>query len=634
MKICPACKKRYEDKMLVCPDDSQALDKDLTYLVGTVLDGQYQIEALLGQGGMGAVYRARHKLLGDQVAIKIIQPEASISAEFQKRFLREGQAARSFQHPNVITVHDLRMTEDGLIYLVMEYIEGSSLHGELKKQGRFSPAQALEILEPIASALTAAHATGVVHRDLKPDNIMIGKSAQGQRIVKLLDLGLAKLRNNEATMLTVQGQILGTPQYMSPEQWNGVEDIDGRTDLYSLACVFYELIAGRRPFDGKTLESLACQHALNMPTPLHEVVKGVPPEFSNAIARALEKDRTKRQETCAELIDELKTALKNGAMAVDPQLEMAATIKLDSKLSGSGVSSVPSANDAVTLNFTPPTSAPNHGENTATIKGSNSNANTDINQGRTTEADLHLKEQPRTTATVKVDSVATPPASRTGLIVGVIALFLVVGGLAGYKFLNGGQSPPEQPDKRPTPPTIVNTKEVFNYWLQIDAPVKGGAATRRGSDFKLIPKQEFKFHFAPKEFGYIYIVGTGQGNAPMTFLTTKPAAQTGVQSNTLKRGEEYEFPKGERNWLGMGNGEGKFTIIYSPLPLRAPAFFNEPAGKELSSEENLQLADFLKTAKPGKISLINQETSALAITVPEGNADGQAYFFELVVEPK
>src|SRR5256884_513512 len=294
MKYCSVCNQKFDDTISFCPKDGEVLEEDPGSLVGNALDGQYQIEALLGKGGMGAVYLARHILLGDRVAIKILPPEMRSNSEWLRRFQREGQAARRFRHPNAVTVYDLRTSADGTIYLVMEYVEGNTLDAELKKRGKFSPAEAVAVLTPVLSVLNAAHAMGVVHRDLKPENIMIGKpSTGGEPVVKLLDLGIAKLREvagaekTGSTNLTVAGQMLGTPYYMSPEQWgelphDGNSEIDGRGDIYSLGVVLYELIAGKRPFSGLTLPELRRQHVSITPAPLHEAAPGVSESFSRA----------------------------------------------------------------------------------------------------------------------------------------------------------------------------------------------------------------------------------------------------------------------------------------------------------------------------------------------------------------
>src|SRR3954469_24165418 len=145
MKYCTVCKAKYDDSVSFCPVDGEVLDDDPSSIVGTVLDGQYQIENLLGKGGMGAVFLARHILLGDRVAIKVLPPEMRNNAEWLRRFRREGQAARRFRHPNAVTVYDLRTAADGTIYMVMEYVEGHTLDAELKKRGRFSAAESLDI---------------------------------------------------------------------------------------------------------------------------------------------------------------------------------------------------------------------------------------------------------------------------------------------------------------------------------------------------------------------------------------------------------------------------------------------------------------------------------------------------------
>src|SRR6476620_5628474 len=187
MKSCTVCKAKYEDTVTFCTVDGEVLEEDQASLVDTVLDGQYHIEAMLGKGGMGAVYRARHILLGDRVAIKVLPPQVRNNAEWLRRFRREGQASRRFRHPNAVTVYDLRTSAEGVIYMVMEYVEGHTLDAEIRKRGTFSPAEAVAVLSPVMSVLNAAHAMGVVHRDLKPENIMIGKpSTGGAPVVKLL----------------------------------------------------------------------------------------------------------------------------------------------------------------------------------------------------------------------------------------------------------------------------------------------------------------------------------------------------------------------------------------------------------------------------------------------------------------
>ncbi|HZI17934.1 MAG TPA: protein kinase [Pyrinomonadaceae bacterium] len=319
MKHCPACKKSFDETSAFCPEDGEVLQESPDSIVGQVIEGKYRIEGFIAQGGMGAVYRARHILLGDEVVIKTLRPEMRNNSEWLRRFQREGKAARAFRHPNSVTVYDLSAGSDGLIYMVMEYVEGHTLDEELRRRGRFSPAEALEVLEPVADALDAAHKRGVVHRDLKPENIMLGRDDRGHAVVKVLDLGIAKILGAdvhaaETTNLTVAGQILGTPYYMSPEQWgelprDGNPEIDGRTDIYSLGIILFELVAGRKPLGGRTLSELRQKHVAVPVPPLSSIAPEVPEPFSRVVARATAKDRADRPQTPAGLINELRVAL-------------------------------------------------------------------------------------------------------------------------------------------------------------------------------------------------------------------------------------------------------------------------------------------------------------------------------------
>lgn len=290
-------------------------DERLKRLVGTLLDGQYEIEALIGRGGMGAVFRARHRLLKRTVAIKIIDPAIGADAVYRHLFLREGRASMRLEHPHIVKVYDLREIADGTVYMVQEYLEGEPLSALLRRRARIPAAEAIALMTPIAEALDAAHASGVIHRDLKPGNILVGNE-NGEVTVKLLDLGIAKIVDARAgtVSVTVRGAVLGSPHYMSPEQWSGLANVDGRADLYSLAVIFYEMIAGRRPFEGPTLTSLAYQHATVAPPPLSKFVPELPAAFARAIERALSKQRARRQRHCRELIDQLKQALEQAPM--------------------------------------------------------------------------------------------------------------------------------------------------------------------------------------------------------------------------------------------------------------------------------------------------------------------------------
>lgn len=313
MKICPVCKKLFKHQDRFCPQDGTLLEE----LVGRVLDEKYKIEKMLGKGAMGVVYLATDIVKQRQVAIKMMLLDYLSNPEQKQRFVREAMAYRRFSHPNSVEVYDLCENSDGMIYMVMEYIDGSTLSDELDKKGRFSPGDALTIIEPIALALNEAHKVGVVHRDLKPANIMIGETEEGQQLVKLLDLSIAKLyplpnsSQSSLTQLTKDDQILGTPYYMSPEQWGTVnvgELIDGRSDIYSLAVVLYELITGKKPFEGGYWE-LAVKHIQETPQPPHELFNDIPRPFSQVVLGAMAKYRDERPPTCESFIKQLQRSL-------------------------------------------------------------------------------------------------------------------------------------------------------------------------------------------------------------------------------------------------------------------------------------------------------------------------------------
>ncbi|MBK6315019.1 MAG: protein kinase [Blastocatellia bacterium] len=315
-RSCPACRTAFTRDVQLCPHDGEPLESDPALLVGTTLDGLYHVESLVGSGGMGTVFRARHVLLGDTVAIKMLPDSASGNAIWLRRFLREGQAARRFRHPNAVVVHDLRVSSEGPVYLVLEYVDGVSLRAELRRRRRFSPLDALAILEQIAGALDAAHRAGVVHRDLKPENVML-TTIDGALVAKVVDLGLARLDDGHSELtgsLTQAGTILGTPRYMSPEQWgrpqrDGSDAIDGRTDVYSLAVTAFELLAGQAPFDAKSTYRLRDLHIGALPPMLNAVKPDIAESVARAVDSGLAKDRADRPQTPGALVALLRQAI-------------------------------------------------------------------------------------------------------------------------------------------------------------------------------------------------------------------------------------------------------------------------------------------------------------------------------------
>lgn len=630
MKYCTACNAKYDDSVSFCSVDGEVLEADPASIVNTVLDGQYQMEALLGKGGMGAVYRARHILLGDRVAIKVLPPEVRNNAEWLRRFRREGQAARRFRHANAVTVYDLRTAADGTIYMVMEYVEGHTLDVAIKKRGRFSAAEAFQILNPIISVLDTAHSMGVVHRDLKPENIMIGKAENGPPVVKLLDLGIAKLReiagaeNGGNTALTMAGQVLGTPYYMSPEQWgeiprDGNSEIDGRADIYSLALVFYEMIVGRRCFSGNTLNELRREHVTTQPKPLHEVVPDVPRAFSDAIERATAKDRGDRQATAAIMERELRAALTsepapqnveqtpalmetvaiNGELGTSSDLNAPTMIGMESATPTSAQADRPGATTAATV-FEPVPRAPAP----APPKADPNMAAATVAEPATIPSVVTVPHMRSSTGALpQVSPQPTASKSKTGLFIvaAVLVALLLGGGVAGFLIWNKSRSntvattgPPPPTDPNPNG-VAAAPRELTRYWLELAPSKTGGKTTRVAGREPMASGQSLKFHFVFNESGYLYIFGPGRNNQPTAFLTTKPIPDSGVTSNQVVQGRDFSFPSGPGNNLTLDKNPGtdNFTVIFAKSALPAPAFLNAPVtGEPLSAAQQAELKAF------------------------------------------
>jgi serine/threonine protein kinase len=276
-------------------------------LINRTVEGKYHLDAKLGAGGMGTVYRARRLLIGDEVAIKILHPGNVSESQASERFRREAQAAARLKHPNAVTIYDFGVTDDGLLYLVMELVEGQSLRQIIKTQGPLTPSTAAEVISQVCAVLDEAHRQQIIHRDIKPDNIMVSIVSSGLR-VKVLDFGIAKLRDVTASNLTQAGSVVGTPHYMSPEQCLG-KDLDFRSDIYSLGIVLYEILAGVVPFNSPTSTAVVVQHVNQPPPSLRAMNLSVPEDVERVVLHALEKAPELRPQTAGQLARELTEAV-------------------------------------------------------------------------------------------------------------------------------------------------------------------------------------------------------------------------------------------------------------------------------------------------------------------------------------
>ena len=329
MKVCPRCFTRFPDGERFCLHDSSVLveEEDIARL-GTSI-GNYRLDRILGRGGMGTVYSGEHVYIKKPVAVKVLHPQFARYQEAIHRFLREARAATSINHANIVDVTDFGILADGPVYFVMEYLEGKSLEDLIEKDGAVELHRALNVANQIALALEAAHAVGVIHRDLKPDNIMLLKKP-GRRdlvrmapdqtwitereesydFVKVLDFGIAKvLIQDELMAETVQGAVFGTPEYMSPEAARG-EDVDHRADVYSLGVILFDMLCGRPPFEAPQSSEVLSMHIHTPPPSPREFAphREITEMAEAVILRAMQKDPKRRYQNMGEFRRDLANA--------------------------------------------------------------------------------------------------------------------------------------------------------------------------------------------------------------------------------------------------------------------------------------------------------------------------------------
>ncbi|HEX9630749.1 MAG TPA: protein kinase, partial [Pyrinomonadaceae bacterium] len=508
------------------------------------------------------------------------------------------------------------------------------------------------------------HAMGVVHRDLKPENIMIGKATTGgEPTIKLLDLGIAKMReiagveSSGTTELTMAGQVLGTPYYMSPEQWgelsrDGNLEIDGRADIYSLGLVIYEMITGRRPFSAATLHELRRDHVSVTPPPLVEKAPGVPRAFSDAIARAIAKDRVDRPATAGELATELREALANA-----PQLPVDRTVPdipyVESSSShthgiSAAVSTKSDVNAPTIITVESPPTSPQRPAGTPAKAGpiaaqeaaKPAAANVDLGSSATV---------PRRQPPMEIPLAQEKRGGKGLLIAGAAVLLVIVavvgvGGIVAFSWFKSkpgtsAAAPAKKPDSSTAAPAA--TSDFGRYWLETLPGELAAEPVRVAGAVPLKSGQAFKFHFEFSENGFVYVIGPGEQNQPTAFLTEKPAAISGLESNQVVKGDDFSFPSGLEHWLELDKKPGteNYTIIFSTQRLSTPAFLTQQAtGKPLQDTEQTELRDFLaqhQTSTP--VTELNDKDAAapyVALKIPAAKDPGTPVIFEIRIQHK
>jgi eukaryotic-like serine/threonine-protein kinase len=319
-----------------------------------LFEGKYEILAKIREGGMGTIYKVRHRLLDEIRVVKIMRPHVVADEDLKRRFLEEAKIAIRLKHPNLCSIHDFAADEGGTAYLVMEHIDGANLADLLKSRGPFSPSLAIEIGHQSLLALGYLHRKGVIHRDIAPDNLMLTHDEEGRPSVKLIDLGIAKALNR--VDMTATGVFLGKLKYASPEQFGSLspgEKLDGRSDLYGLGVVLYEILTGMRPYKAESPAELLRAHLVEQPIAFSESDRDgrVPPELRTVVLRSLEKKREQRYATAEDFDRDMAKLLGRFDTARD--LETTASILSSARLTRpSGAENVtPSAQDRLDLNF-------------------------------------------------------------------------------------------------------------------------------------------------------------------------------------------------------------------------------------------------------------------------------------------
>jgi serine/threonine protein kinase len=306
------------------PGDSAVAMEAEESLLGVVLGDRYRIDERIGAGGMGLVYRATHVLIGRKLAVKLLRRRYAAQPDVAERFVQEARVASSVKHPNVVDIIDYGTTPLGSPYYVMEYLAGHSLAREIIEHGPLEPRRALSIAIQIARGLAAAHQAGIIHRDLKPDNVSVVPADVGApEQVKILDFGIARVAGRK-TRLTAAGAVVGTPEYMSPEQARG-DDLDVRSDIYALGIVLFELLTGRVPLSGDSMVGTLTKQVFELPPPIREIDPRYAgyPSIEAALARLLAKNRDERPASALDAASLLATAAANDLEPVDERREQA-----------------------------------------------------------------------------------------------------------------------------------------------------------------------------------------------------------------------------------------------------------------------------------------------------------------------
>jgi serine/threonine protein kinase len=616
MKYCPACKTDYPDSERFCPAEGRLLSFiDPYHLVGRTLLEKYRIEALVGLGGMGAVYSAHHLTINRHVAIKILQPNLALGNErLLELFQREAETAGRLDHENIVDIKDAGRTPENLAYIVMEWLEGNTLEEEIEGKGQIGFERAAAILRQVAVALDHAHARHVIHRDLKPSNIMLVRGQDGQEQVKVVDFGIAKVVSESgAPGANSVSLLLGTPHYASPEQFVPGSRLDGRSDIYSLGVVLYRMLCGNLPYTAQTLQDLIRLQRTALPQPLRRYRPDAPEIIERLLFRMLELDPQNRPPRALD-------AFKIFAQSLN---------ETEDKTGGMEAGGMEADWPTTSSGFILPTGEDVHDSDTVNERI----AATDKKSPARTVAARAAAALPRT---VRIEGPqAGHRQARAGAqdrkkyaIAAALAL-VIIAGLAALYF---GMIRPRLSTQTDQTGHAV---ELMSYYLEISSD-DCQTLSRGTGDEALSSTQLFRFHFIPPQSGYLYIIAQNEKNVPMTFLTAHPDPETGVRTNFVEAGSDYSFPAGEGACIGITGDERMmaFTLILSPAPLVSPGFFAAPAMRELTATEQHQFNDWrsqFKSAAPQIRPDAKHQLTRVTIANESATTD-QPVIFDLLVK--
>jgi serine/threonine protein kinase len=651
-------------------------------LLGRVLDSKYRVDRMLGRGGFGSVYLATHLMLDHPCAIKVLHRSVLADSMAVARFQQEARATVKIRHPNAISVMDFGITQDSIVYFVMEYFPGTSLREILHRTGPMPLARVAYVLDCVAGALTNAHAQGILHRDVKPDNIMIARKPDGADEVKVVDFGIAKLLDAPgAQPLTLAGTILGTPYYLSPEQVNGF-DLDARSDLYALGVVTYEMLTGAVPFSAPTPIAVAMKHVSEQPPTLSGRVAGMTQQVESALMRALAKRPEDRYPSTTAFAQAFSAAVR--ASTVEPaypsrvppaplrgtsQLEYPDTPQPQGYSTDSRPSGMPTvaSTDLLPTPRTPIPAPPPNPSTTAipwqqemTVplqtpvptpqpiphRNVTPPLPAPSSQPSPSQGPLHHLTQPESSAPPSrpaAQPAQTPPEHTRSSPIAMIAItvailgILAAGALAVAVYWTrvrpGDPVPATQPSATSTPEPSSTSGPAVVPLIQIAVNVYDSNGAKRtvvpvAGTVELTQGEQFvQFDLSPRVSGFVYVVDDAEGELK-TQLTALPSSGDNIRSNEIVAKRQVLFP-GTGKAIAVPKAR-RFSIVYSSVPLASPALFSGPSKRLLTPDEAVQWREFSAGAHRSVLDTQPNQKSA----VVTGPGSGRATVVEIAFTTK